>query len=141
MPGKRGTQWPHAPKTVCPVIPRSGEGELGEFYHNGSNLKEVDKDCDVHGACIPLIWPHGSPNELLGFLMLSNCDLLSGNKGYFISELISSICWGILVLQKSSKVLFYISLEVEGGFCPKLHCCSLTAPRLLLLCLCIPCLP
>ena len=30
---------------------------------------------------------------------------------------------------------------MEGGFCPKLHCCPLTAPRLLLLCLCIPCLP
>ena len=25
----------------------------------------------------------------------------------------------ILVLQKRSKILFYMSLEAEGGFCPK----------------------
>ena len=42
--------------------------------------------------------------------------LLSGIKN---ASLISSICCGVLVLQKNSKILLFIFLEVGPGLCPK----------------------
>lgn len=37
---------------------------------------------------------------------------------------------GVLVLQKSTKMLLYVSLEEELGPCPRLHSCFMGAPSL-----------
>ena len=63
---------------------------------------------------------------LMSFSRLSNCDLLL-NEECNIFHLL-----GVLVLQKSSKILLCVSLEVEPGPCPKaallfLDCSSLVS--------------
>ena len=44
----------------------------------GRRRDVADKDQGVYRACIPLIWPNRSPDEILWFSWLSSCDLLSG---------------------------------------------------------------
>ena len=72
-----------------------------------------------------------SPDEFLWFSRLTSCDLLSGMKTASSSIIVNIFhLLGVLVLQKSSKILLHVSLEAEPGSCPKaallfLDCSSL----------------
>ena len=108
LPGKGGQRGLMSSK-LCVSTQRDLVSSFIAMVQGWSCRKESE------GARSGLIW---SSNELLRFSRLSNCDLLSGMK---IASSVVNIFHlsGVLVLQKSTKMLLYVSLEEELGPCPK----------------------
>ena len=100
---QRGTQWAIALKTLCPNL-----GDLVMSFIamvQGVGLLIRIRVC-AGPAFIPLIWPQVVSWWASVVLTLS--------KVVNIFHLL-----GVLVLQKSSKILLRLSLEVEPGPCPQ----------------------
>ena len=113
------------PQKLC--VPTQGFGE--EFYSNGSRVGLLIIIRVCAGPALLQSGLRQSPDELLWFLRLSDCDLL-WNEERFIKYLTSSICWGFQFCRRAQRYCHVYPLRRNQDPAPRLHYCFLTASPL-----------